>query len=108
MATLEFELRNHPSQERHPTTNEPLEDKDGRPVPLFPDQRSLWIVGDSPKMIAYVSSCKNVAFIAVVSDHVKDAARAFVVDSLGDISKVSGVSEAVEPDEEDNDFDDDE
>lgn len=43
--TMNFELRNHPAQARHFATKQPLFDGDGKPVPLFPDQRALFFDG---------------------------------------------------------------
>lgn len=52
---FQIEFRNHPAQARHPFTKQALFDDNGKPVPLFPQQRSIWVdgvfcgyVGDPP------------------------------------------------------------
>lgn len=59
---MSFNLRlaNHPAQARNPVTNAPLFDADGVPVPLFPDQRSVYLDGF---LVAYVNASGNISFI---------------------------------------------
>ena len=59
MADYKLTIENHPSQARHPISDEPLF-KDGKPVPLFPDQRSIKLDGT---IIAYVNAAGKVMFI---------------------------------------------
>ena len=42
---MQIELKNHLAQARHPVTSKPLFDDNGTPVPLFPQQRSIWLDG---------------------------------------------------------------
>ena len=63
--SYELTIGNHPAQQRHPLTREPLFDEDGNPVPLFPDQRSVKLDGT---VIAYVGKNRqgdkwNVCFL---------------------------------------------
>jgi len=44
-ALADLEIRPHPAQARAPGTRKPLFYSDGTPVPLFPDQRSIWLGG---------------------------------------------------------------
>lgn len=59
MSSYQLTIENHPSQAAHPFTGEPLFDDDGKPVPLFPDQRSIRLDG---RVIAYVAN-GNAMFI---------------------------------------------
>lgn len=48
---MNITLANHPSQARDPDTDQPLFDQNGKPVPLFRDQRSIVVDG---KVQAYL------------------------------------------------------
>lgn len=48
---MKIELRNHPAQARHPVTNAPLFDATGKAVPMFPEQRGIFLDGS---FIGYV------------------------------------------------------
>ena len=50
---MDITFRNHPAQARNSITGEPLEDIYGEPVPLFPDQRAIYVDG---VMCGYCSS----------------------------------------------------
>lgn len=103
----EITLGNHPSQARHPFTNEPLFDNDGVAVPLFPDQRSVMLDG---RVIAYVSESRNVQFIYPVetlTQTVVDDARAHVEMVFGDVGKVTIVKPPVDDPDDDHEEDED-
>ena len=59
---MNIELRPHPSQARHPRTDEPLTDSNGDPVPLFPNQRGIYLDGH---LVGFVCEPprRNLAFI---------------------------------------------
>ena len=48
---MNLELRPHIAQARNPVTDQPLVDSEGQPVPLFPNQRSIFLDG---ALIGYV------------------------------------------------------
>lgn len=75
-----IELRDHPTQARHPITNEPLIGEDGRPVPAFPDDRSVWLDGVS---IGYTSVTGPITLITAVSPTIATAIIAHVESELG-------------------------
>ena len=55
---IKIELRQHPAQAQHPVTKKPLFDEHNDPVPLFPKQKSIWMLGDDETpdvLIGYVS-----------------------------------------------------
>jgi hypothetical protein len=100
--TYEITLGNHPSQARHPVTNEPLTDKAGQPVPLFPDQASVKLDGF---VIAYVSCNNNVQFLAPFSrlpQQLRDEVVALVENERGPIGKVSAPADVPLPVQESN------
>lgn len=105
---LNFELKNHPAQARHPFTKEPLFN-DGQPVPLFPKQRALAFDG---RIIAYISEYGNVGFIVPqerLGEVIVDEAKKFINENFTPVNMVSSVLEAEEPEESaDGDFEDEE
>jgi len=50
---MNITFRNHPAQARHPHTKQPLFTETGEPVPLFPDQRGIYLDG---YLIGYCSA----------------------------------------------------
>jgi len=60
---LNIEVKNHPAQAQNPVTGEPLKDEQGKPVPLFPDERSVWLDG---KTVAYIGSPPNYPLMFIV------------------------------------------
>lgn len=72
---MQVEIRNHPAQARNPVTDEPLVDAAGKPVPLFPDQRSIYVDGH---MVAYAQpKTGNIQF----TRHIDDAVQPLIVAS---------------------------
>lgn len=95
---FKVELRNHLAQARHPFTKEPLFDDKGEPVPLFPEQRSIFVdgvfcgyVGEPPKRgIMFTRPRSQLGEMLI-----KEVERA-VAESFGAPSVVSAVPERVE------------
>lgn len=85
---MQFELRNHPSQARHPITKAPLTDESGKPVPLFPEMRSIYLDG---KLIGYCQSRPGypVSLIVNVSDGVRNSIFEFVESRIGRVESVN-------------------
>ena len=77
-----LEIGDHPAQMRSPVTKEPMF-KDGKPVPLFPNQKSVKLDG---RIIAYVNEKHKVLFIVPESKLGPIAAEAIelVKKELGD------------------------
>ena len=106
MSNYKLTIENHPSQMRHPITQEPLFDKDGKPVPLFPDQKSIRLDG---RIIAYmILETKKVLWImpkhklGPIADEGLELAEAF-------FGKVEGEHSPPEMEETvDDDVDDEE
>jgi hypothetical protein len=105
---MQFELRNHPAIADHPfKKGEKLMDTNGNPVPLFPDQRALYMDG---WLIAYVVPCDDgckTLFIkpeSILTKPVIEAGRQFVADNF---ASVVGGHVIAEPVEEDEGFEDD-
>lgn len=69
-----IEIRNHPAQSRNPITDAPLFDAAGQPVPLFPDQRSIYV---DAHMVALVQPASgNIQF----TRHLDDSVRPLIVE----------------------------
>lgn len=85
---LNFELRNHPAQARHPVTKAPLFDADNKPVPLFPKMRALYLDG---VLIAYCQALPGypVTFTHFVDAHVSEAASDFVEAEIGRVASIN-------------------
>ena len=79
--SMKIELRNHPAQARHPITREPLKDEEGGPVPLFPNQRGVFLDG---YCIGYVATHENapVCLTQRMSESVRAAVRKRVNEEL--------------------------
>lgn len=83
LTNLNLELRAHPAQAR--LAGVPLTDSEGKPVPMFPDQRSVWLNG---KMVGYCGTAQG-APISLIYDQrkipvvVREAIREFVAAELG-------------------------
>jgi hypothetical protein len=90
MSNYQFSIGPHPSQARHPFTNEPLVDDDGTPVSLFPDQRTLRL---DNRIIAYLSN-GGISFIvpcAMLGDVVYQDALEYAKQETGDFKNVTSV-----------------
>ena len=86
-------LGNHPSQAIHPATGKPWFDAENKPVPKFPDQRSIRLDG---YVIAYVSELGNIAFIAPYSrlpKGVREEAKELVEREFMAVSKIAAPPE---------------
>lgn len=83
---MQVELRNHPSQARHPVTHEPLVDAEGKPVPKIVDQKAVYLDGS---MIGYaLLACKPPKLSLIVPPrtmppHIRDMVAAEVEKLLG-------------------------
>lgn len=83
---MQVELRNHPSQARHPVTHAPLFDADGKPVPKITDQRAVYLDGT---MIGYaLLACKPPKLSLIVPPrampaHIRDMVAGEVEKLLG-------------------------
>lgn len=88
-------------------TKEPLFDNDGKPVPLFPDQRAITFEG---RYVGYVNAKGDIAFIVPetqLTAPVVAEARALVAKEFQAGGKCHIVPDVVEP-EEDDEWEDDE
>lgn len=105
---MKVELRDHIAQARHPVTNKPLVDDNGKPVPLFPDQRSIWLDG---AMVGYVCGPPdfNIGFIvpeSKISQFVRNLIAEQVRIELGKSGDVFSVAEPPIVEVEEDDADD--
>lgn len=97
----------HPSQARHPITNEPLV-KDGKPVPLFPDERSIRLDGDLIGYVGNKESGRAVMFIVPkgrFAQAIIDEVTKSVVVEFGD-EYTGKVRSVPDPDDLDEDYED--
>lgn len=102
---MKIELRDHIAQARHPITREPLY-HEGKPVPLFPDQHSIWLDG---AMVGYVCGPPNynIAFI-VPESQIPEFVRKLIVEQVRitvgvEKPNVMSVQEPRQPEPEDDD-----
>lgn len=73
---LNIEVKDHPARASHPITHEPLLDDNGNPVPLFPEEKSVWLDGS---MVAYIGSPPGRALMFITP---KERLGAYVVDRI--------------------------
>ena len=59
-AQYKLEIDSHPAQALHPFTKKPLFDDDGKPIPLFPDEKSIRLDG---RIIAYVTKDRAIMWL---------------------------------------------
>ncbi len=96
MADFEVTIEPHPAQARHPNDKSKALTQDGKPVPLFPDERCIRLDG---KLIGYVgnaSSGRAVMFIvpeSKLTEAVTNAAKTAVVAEFGALGEVLSVPE---------------
>jgi len=92
------ELTQHPAQARHPISNAPLFDDDGKPVALLPDHRAIRL----DKLVIGYASRHGINFIVPKSklpDWVYNTAVDLVEKEFGDVPNVSAVVEVETPTE---------
>jgi len=92
------ELTQHPAQARHPISNAPLFDDDGKPVALLPDHCAIRL---DDLVIGYASR-HGINFIVPKSklpDWVYNTAVNLVKKEFGDVPNVSAVVEVETPTE---------
>lgn len=104
---MELELKNHPAIADHPTKpGQKLYDADGVGIPLFPDERSVWLDGS---MIGYVGPAPARGFNSLVPksklpEQLLDAVTKLVERELGTApAKSCFAAEPIEEDLEDTD-----
>ncbi len=82
----------HPAQARHPISNAPLFDDDGKPVPLLTDHRAIRL---DDFVIGYASK-HGITFIVPINkvpDWVYKTAVDLVSKEFGEVPNVSAVEE---------------
>ncbi len=94
VANLHMELRNHPAQAQF--KGKPLVDENGDPVPLFPDQRSVYVDG---QCLAYCDSKPGggIRFTEHVDPPVADAVEQYVRQHIGEVAAVGIPPERKQP-----------
>ena len=102
--TYKLTLENHPAQAVHPFNRQRLFDADGKPVPLFPKQRSVKLDG---RVIALVNESGHISFIVPLSKLgvIADEAKLLVGNEFGAVGKVFAIAERTIPVEVDEDED---
>lgn len=129
--SLKLQLRNHPAQRRHPFTDAPLFDDSNVPVPLFPDQRALYLwsdgngTPDNPPRWVHIAYCGGLPGMPLSllyhekDNDIRDAYVTFVTKEVGapsnfsqpvsaeQIAKLEKIADDLD-DETDTEFDDEE
>jgi hypothetical protein len=91
MSNYKLTIENHPAQARF--AGKPLFDDEGRPIPLFPDQRSIRMDG---QVVAYVSK-DSVNFIhSGLPPAIKAQAIELAKAAFGEIETVATVPDLID------------